>query len=139
MDIGYKNISEKVKNETSEELKTIRRNKENFEVLNKFETLSLEIWRSLKNFPKWERNGITIMIKASIIDFEKFLSHGRYYPKTRKSDYKEAQYSLFKLSRLIKKSMDLKYISLGNYSNICEKTNEVGKMLRSLIENETKK
>lgn len=112
--------------------------KDNFILTNKFDILSSSLWIALKNFPKWERNGITIMIKQTIIDFEEYIEHGRFYKKTRKSDYKTAQYKLFRLRRLIDKSYNLKYISLGFYKELSDQINEVGRILTTLLENESK-
>lgn len=133
MDEGYKRLLKEYNKSNN-----VKIPKDNFILSNKFDILSLSLWKSLKNFPKWERNGITIMIKETTVDFEEYIEHGRFYKKTRKSDYKTAQYKLFRLRRLIDKSYNLKYISLGFYKELSDQINEVGRILITLLENELK-
>lgn len=133
MDEGYKRLLKEYNKSNSIDIP-----KDNFILSNKFDIVTLSLWEALRNFPKWERNGITIMIKETIIDFEEYIEHGRFYKKTRKSDYKFAQYKLYRLRKLVDKSYNLKYISLGFYKNLIEQINEVGKILATLLENESK-
>lgn len=133
-------IEELIKdNEISTINKINPKDKDNFIIQSKLNQLTNEIWISLRNYPKFERNGLTLMIKTELVNMSALLNHGRYVKSTRNSDYKEFHYGVERLKSMIEISFNQKYIGLGFYKKLILEIEELGKMISTLLKNSSNK
>ena len=115
---------------TFDEVKTLK-------IQEEFYILRNCLWSSLKNFPKWERNGLTVIMKQNLIDFEANLNLGRFIPSLRKQKYQMAQTNLEAIKSCIELARQQEYISKKFYRYLSTYTSIVGKMMTSLIKTST--
>lgn len=96
-----------------------------------------KIWQVSKNFPKWERSALTSELKKSLLNFDKYISHGRFVPSLRMENYKKAQAELFQINTILRLAYDLNYFAKKFMINISLHYSLIGKMLTQLIKSET--
>jgi len=98
-------------------------------------SLVTKIYMSTKSFPSTETYGLTSQIRRSAISIPINIAEG--YGRKSTGDYKRflqiAIGSLFELETQIEIAFNLTYIEKELFENIIEKTNELDRMLSSLI------
>ena len=77
--------------------------KANLLVQEEFHVFRNALWSSLKNFPQWERNGLVVIIKNNLVEFDSNITLGWYVPSIRLKKYQEAQCNL----EIINSSLEL--------------------------------
>lgn len=140
----FKSIVDSLVRGMEEEKKSVlnkadKKDTPNFLIVEKYSVTRKLIWNFLKNYPKWERNGLTVLTKQELIQFECLISHGRYTKSTRIQDYKNAHYSLLNLRSMLNIASEQEYISINRHRDISVRLDEIEKMLHSLILNSNNK
>jgi len=97
-------------------------------------TYDLIVWiyPAVNRFPKSQRFVLGQQITNTLIDFLKILLEAN--AASRKYHYlRRASVELDKVRFLLRLAKDLKFLSLGNYGQLVEKINEVGRLLGGMI------
>jgi four helix bundle protein len=98
-------------------------------------TLVTEIYIVTKTFPKAEIYGLISQMQRSAVSIPSNIAEG--YGRHATKDYirflRIALGSLYELQTQLEICKNLNYISSQNYENILNMSNEIGKMLNSLI------
>ncbi|MGH2646452.1 MAG: four helix bundle protein [Ginsengibacter sp.] len=98
-------------------------------------SLVTEIYFSTQKFPSSETYGLTSQIRRSAISVPANIAEG--YGRNSTGDYKRflqiAVGSLFELQTQLEIASNLNYLAKDNYEAFLERTNELDRMLFSLI------
>lgn len=113
--------------------------KANLLVQEEFHVFRNALWGALKNFPKWERNGLVVIIKNNLVEFDSNITLGRYVPSIRLKKYQEAQCNLEIINSSLELAMRQNYIGKKFYRYISVYSSILGKMLTNLIKNSAKR
>lgn len=105
-------------------------------VLTKLDMLSVRFYPCLRNFPKYERNGMASEIRKLFIQISALIEEAGNCKSIRKTKYQEAIGKLYELIRIITLAENLKYISINNGINTRIAINEIIAMTRSLLQTE---
>ena len=97
--------------------------------------LALDIYKVSKNFPKNEQYGLSSQMRRSAVSISANIAEG--YERQHRKEYIQflmiAKGSLGELETHLLFAKDLGYVTLENYNDLESKRQEVGKILRGLI------
>lgn len=98
-------------------------------------SLVTEVYRFSQSFPSSELYGLTSQVRRSAVSIPSNIAEG--YGRHSTQDYKRflriAAGSLFELQTQIEIALNLNYIGQDAFTSFFEKSNELDKMLYSLI------
>lgn len=116
------------------EAKTIRSYRD-LDIWKKGIKLSLEIYSLTSSFPDLERFGLTSQLRRAATSVPANIAegYGRETGKNYIQFIKIARGSLYELDTYITISLGLKYISRDQYNKLRMKTEELSKMINSLL------
>lgn len=112
-------------------------NEYSYQTLNVYKdakALVIEIYRLLKSYPAEERYAICDQIRRAAISITSNIAEGmsRYSDKEKAHFLEIAYASMMEVDSQLDISVDLAYITHGQFANIREKINSVGKQLSAL-------
>ena len=112
-------------------------NEYSYQTLNVYKdakALVIEIYRLLKQFPKEEQYALCDQLRRAAISITSNIAEGmsRYSDKEKAHFLGIAYASMMEVDSQLDISVDLAYITPGQFANIREKINSVGKQLSAL-------
>ncbi len=101
----------------------------------KAKALVIEIYKSTRNFPKDEQYGLTSQMRRAAISVPSNIAEGRgrHSRKELLQFLYQARGSLLELENQVDIARDLGYVPEEAYASIVGKTEELGRILNSLI------